>query len=410
MKLDVVALEQKDAVELLVRLAAPGADRARRGRHIQVVLDVGETMNPMKLFSALRGIHYLVERLAVGDTFGLVAFGAQNEVAFPAGQVGDGEAVKEVLGEIRPFGLAEPTTGLLMGIRECQRIGAGQSAIVLISDSNLSAGSPREAQIMAGMADGAREQGFRVSTICMERRPNALLGKVAAAGGGHARLATDGAVAARTLMRVLPGLANKPIRAVSLTLRPGPEVAKCSLPKPWPTVERDDGITFELGDLRDGETRNLDFHLEVPGLADLGHREIVDIEAEWTDFRTKRTESATTRIRVNAPEDEPGGGTVDYDLKLDLSGPDVPRRESGKVGNRTSGPSRPRRQDNPRRPIPPALEERIAEMVSGQTREEVERQLRKLGHEKSREARQGPPRTGGEDQWSDGGQQSEGRT
>ena len=256
MKFDVVALEQEHALDLLVRLAAPGVDRARRsgGRHIQVALDVGETMNPMKLFAALRGIHYLVERLSDGDTFGLVTFGAQNEFAFPAGPVGDGESVQEVLGEIRPFGLAEPTAGLLMAIRECQRIGAGESAIVLISDSNLSAGSPRETSIISGMADGAREQGFRVSTICMEKRPNPLLGKVAKAGGGRARVATDGAVAARALIRALPGLANKPIRAVSLTIRPGPEVTEFSLPNPWPTIEREDGITFELGDLREGES------------------------------------------------------------------------------------------------------------------------------------------------------------
>ena len=91
MTFDVVAMEQEDAVDLLVKLGAPGVDRARRGggRHIQVALDVGEMMNPRKLFPALRGIHYLTQRLTEGDTFGLVTFGASNEVAFPAGPVGE---------------------------------------------------------------------------------------------------------------------------------------------------------------------------------------------------------------------------------------------------------------------------------------------------------------------------------
>lgn len=402
MKLDVVTLEQEGAVELLVRLAAPGADRGRQGRHIQVALDVGETMNPLKLHSALRGIHYLAERLSDGDTFGLVTFGARNEVAFPAGPVGDGEALKEALGEIRPFGLAEPTDGLLMGIRECQRIGTGESAIVLISDSNLNAGSPRDAQILAGMADGAREQGFRVSTVCMERKPNALLGKVAAAGGGRARLATDGAVAARALTRALPGLANKPIRAISLTLRPGPEVAECRLPGPWPTVECEDGITLELGDLREGETCNLNLRLQVPGLAELGHREVIEIEAEWTDFRSRRIESAKTSIEVNVPEDEPGGGSVDYELKMDLSGPEKPRQDPGQPAIQPPRSSRPKRPNKPRRPIPKALEERMEEMVREQTRVEVHRRLRELGHDLPQGSHRGPTASSDEGQWPDG--------
>jgi hypothetical protein len=403
MTFDVVAMEQEDAVDLLVKLGAPGVDRARRGggRHIQVALDVGEMMNPRKLFPALRGIHYLTQRLTEGDTFGLVTFGASNEVAFPAGPVGDSEALREVLGKLHPFGLAEPTAGLLLAVRECQRIGARESAIVMISDSTLSAGSPREASIISGMADGAREQGFKVSTICMENRPSALLGRIAAAGGGRARVSSDGTAAARALMRALPGLANKPIRAVSLTVRPGPEVASCNLPDPWPVADSEDGLTLELGDMRAGETLALDFHLEIPGLAELGHREVIEIEAQWTDFKSKRTESARTSIRVNVPEDEPGGKPVDYELKLDLSGPETPQPESGGKASQPPSLNRPRREKKPRRPIPRALEERMEEMVREQTRAEVRRHLGELGYEQLREPGQGPPDAGGENHWPD---------
>ena len=142
---------------------------------------------------------------------------------------------------------------------------------------------------------------------------------------------------------------------------------------------------------------------------------MVEIEAEWTDFRSRRTESAHTSIRVNIPEDQPKGNPVDYDLKLDLSGPEPsqtnrprqkPRSGQSDANQQRAGSDqqRSRRQGKPRRPIPKALEERVEEMVRERTRAEVQRQLRELGHDQPREPRQGPPDVGGEEQWPEGGE------
>lgn len=376
---DVVTLEQQDSVELLVRVAAPATRDPRNaaGRHLQVVLDVGETMHPKKLFPALRGIDQVVSRLSDDDTFGLVTFGLSNEVAFPAGPVGDGSAVEEVLGEIRPIGLADPTAGLLLGIRECQRIGARRSAVVMISDADLSAGDRRESQVIVGMAGGAREQGFPVSTISMGPRPGNLLRQISRHGGGRAHLAGDGSAVAGVLAGVLPGLLDRPIRALSLSVRTSIEVEQFSLSGDWPVLDLDGETTLELGDLRAGESVGTTVRLRVSGLGDIGHLEIAELELEWTDVTTKCTQSALAPIWVNLPEGASGCGEIAYQTKLDFELardmlPDTAEdmKEDG---------ARPRRTRRPTsRPIPPTLEARVEELVRERTAIEVERQLREL--------------------------------
>ncbi len=134
---------------------------------------------------------------------------------------------------------------------------------------------------------------------------------------------------------------NKPIRAVSLMVRPSLEVASLSLPEPWPVADGEDCLTLNLSEMRAGETLFLDFHLEIPELAELGHEDVIEIEARWTDIKTKRTESARTRIWVNIPEDEPGGEPVDYELKLNLSGPENPQPDSGAEADLPPSPDLP---------------------------------------------------------------------
>ena len=375
---NVVSLERGDGAELLVSVEAPAVDgtRHRDSHHLQVVLDIGETMNQRRLlFAALRGIDYLVSQLPEGDTFGLVTFGATNEVAFPAGPVGDGSTVKEVLGGIRSFGLAEPFGGLLMGIRECQRIGVHNSSIVLISDSRLRTDGQRDRQMLIGLAGGALEQGMPVSTICMDPRPGAILRQVARQGGGQATQTTDGGATTRALMKSVPGLAEKAFRGISLTVRCTPDVAGFDTPAPVPSIELGDGITYELGDLGEGESRSIDFRLEIPELASIGPREVAEIELRWTDMKEKRTETARADIWANALEGGPGGGATERSTEMAFSGPDYTERLPEDDESDGLPPGDNRQRPAPRRPTPSAAQRRIREIVTEQVRLEVERQL-----------------------------------
>jgi len=372
LNLNIISFERKDGADLLVGIKAPG--RRRDGRHLQIVLDIGESMNPAKLFPALRGLHYLLGELGEKDTFGLITLGVEARVAFPAGPVTDVEELHEMFSGVRPFGPSEPTAGLLTAIRECQRIGARAAAIVLISDSNLNCATPRESQMIVGMAEASREQGFRVSTISMERKQNPLLAKIAREGGGRSSKVTDGGDMSRALAKAQPGLANKPIRSLNLTFRASPDVTQVSLLDPRPTVELDDDITVELGDLRDGEALRLTFKLDIPDLAELGHSEVGEVELQWTDFRTMSIESVKTTVHVNCPPDGTGGGSLEFDTKMDLSGSKDPREKSTSSRGTTGRPEQ--RQKKPRRALPGSIRAQIAQTVRGQVRSEVERQLR----------------------------------
>lgn len=370
--LSIASYEREDGADLLVGVQAPG--ERRPSRHLQVVLDIGESMGPMKLFPALRGLHYLLGELSGKDTFGLVTIGKDAQVAFPAGPVTDLEELHEIFNGVRPFGPSEPTSGFLTAIRECQRIRAPKTAIVLISDSHLKCVTRGESHMIVGMAQACREQDFRVSTISMERKPNQLLTNIAQRGGGRSSQATRGSEVSAALATAHPDRGNTPIRSLSLTFRPSPDVIELRQLDSRPVVPGADGITVELGDMRYGETDRLAFELDIPDLAELGHAEVGEVELQWTDIRTASIESVKTAVKVNCPTDGSGGAPMVFETKMDLSR----RKDPDGTSEPTRGPAgRPdQRRKRTHRALPASLKEQIAKTIQEQVRSEVERQLR----------------------------------
>ena len=241
-----------------------------------------------------------------------------------------------------------------------------------------------------------------MSTVCMDGKPGPLLGQIARAGGGRAGQASDGGGASRALMKTLPGLAEKPFRAVSLTVRAWLEVEHFSIPQNWPSFDHEEGITFELGDMDEGDFRSLDFHLDIPGLADLGHHDIAEVEAQWTDCRTRRIESARTSVWVNIPEEESAGGEIEYGTRMNFPRPSPAGEPSANAADGSDAQRRRPRPEQPRRKIPKALEKRVAEIAREQASLEVERLLRQADGQPQDESRSGQPERSDERKWPDG--------
>ena len=400
---EVVAVDGGEEVEVMLRLQAPGEPESdARPFHIQIVLDTSESMHPRKLFPALRGIDYLLNEMRMEDRIGIVTFGGGAKLACPGGVAWEGDEVREAMRQIRPFGLAEPGPGLMMGIRETDRNAVRKKgAIFFISDSRLGSGDRRLAGELAGMAAGALKASYTVSTLSMDGRPNPVLKAIAKAGGGKFIATDDGQRVTRLMLESLPSAARRRIYGVELTVGDLGCGTKVEI-KDYPTEEYDDGVIAQIGDLADGERREIIFRLEVPGMEEMHDDHAASIGLKWSDTGQNKAFWASMPLKVNGYPADPRphvrelfNTDPEEGVLFDFEPVDIPagELETGNLGRRfgpgpvadTPGTSKQRAEAARRRrersrmladgELPPELEEKVIEMVREQTSKETARIL-----------------------------------
>lgn len=400
---EVVALDGGEKVEVMLRLQAPGEPESdAKPFHIQVVLDTSESMHPRKLFPALRGIDYLLNEMRMEDRIGIVTFGGGAKLACPGGMAWEGDETRDAMREIRPFGLAEPGPGLVMGIRETDRNTlSGQGAIFFISDSQMGSGDRELAGELAGMAAGALEAGYTVSTLSMDGRPNPVLKAMAKAGGGKFIATDDGQKVARLMLEKLPSAVGKRIYGVELTVDALGCGTKVEI-NGYPTEEYDDGVIAQIGDLANGERREVIFKLEVPGMEEMHDDHAASIGLKWSDTGKKKAFWASMPLKVNGYPADPRprvrelfNTDPEEGVLFEFEPVEIPEEEletripSSRPGALpgTEKPASPkeraeaarRRRERSRMlaagELPPDLEEKVMEMVREQTSKETARIL-----------------------------------
>ena len=400
---EVVAVDGGEKVEVMLRLEAPGEPESEaEAFHIQIVLDTSESMHPRKLFPALRGIDYLLNEMRMEDRIGIVTFGGGAKLACPGGMAWEGDETREAMRQIRPFGLAEPGPGLMMGIRETDRNTVRkQGAIFFISDSQLGSGDRKLAGELAGMAAGAQKAGYTVSTLSMDGRPNPVLKAIAKAGGGKFIATDDGQRVTRLMLEHLPSAAGKRIYGVELTVGDLGCGTKVEI-KDYPTEEYDDGVIAQIGDLGNGERREIIFKLEVPGMEEMHDDHAASIGLKWSDTGQNKAFWASMPLKVNGYPADPRPDVRELfntdpeeGVLFDFEPVDIPAEElevrnparrlgPGPSGD-TSGTLKERAEAARRRrersrmlaegELPPDLEEKVIEMVREQTSKETARIL-----------------------------------
>ncbi len=309
--LDVVALEQRDRVSMLVHLAAPqGRPRAGRVTHtLEVVLDRSGSMAGEALDAAKAAIGALVTRLDPEDRFGLVTFDDEVQVVVPCGPLDDKDAVRAAVAAVHPGGMTNLSGGYLRGIQEARRAASGAPAtLVLVSDGHANVGVS-DADRLATVARGAHEHGIATSTIGLGAAyDEALLAAVARGGTGNHAYAEDGDSGAAALAAEVDGLLDQVAQAVTLTVRPTGHVAGVELHNDLPAAVVEQTLVVEVGDLLAGEERKLLVSFDVPAMPALGLATVASIEVRWVDVETLATQTVSLPVTVNVvPGDEAAG-------------------------------------------------------------------------------------------------------
>jgi Ca-activated chloride channel homolog len=321
--LDIVAVEAEDEVSVLLELRAPKApaSRKRAPAALEIVLDRSGSMDGDRLEAAKGAIESLIGRLDPTDSFGLVVFDDQVQVAVPAGPLTDKAAICQLVRSIYSGGMTNLSGGLMRGLQEVRRAkGAGSATVVLLSDGHANHGVTAP-EAIGTIAAGARAKGVTTSTVGMGLDyDELLLTAVSKGGAGNTHFAEEADAAGAAVASEVDGLLEQVAQACSLTGRPTGAVERVHLYNDLPAVAIEDGFMVELGDFHSGEERKLLLTIDVPAMAAQGLAEVCSLELQWVDAASLDSHKVTVPVNVNVvPGDQAAGRVADPTVRTELA-------------------------------------------------------------------------------------------
>lgn len=316
--IDMVALEAADKVTLMLDLTAPQNPKhaSRPGQAVQVVLDRSGSMEGEPLDAAKGSLLKLVDRLALQDSFGLVAFDDSALVIVPTRLMADHDmpAMRKAIRNLKTGGSTDISAGYLLGLRELNRVQAtGGATLLLVSDGHANAGE-KDPKFFADVSTKSAGEKVTTSTIGLGTGyDETILEALAQGGGGAHRFAGTideaiGAIAAEVDDLLDKSIVNAVLRVTPTQVISGPPAIEIIQRLPYWV----DGDTYvvQLGDLYSGENRRFVIDLRVPEIQSLGLCKIADITVEYLDLAQRQEISVTMPVNVNVVPGDVAAGRI----------------------------------------------------------------------------------------------------
>jgi Ca-activated chloride channel homolog len=156
--------------EVVVKIDLTAASHKRKMKrtplNLAVVLDRSGSMTGAKIEKARQAAMGLVDQLAPGDYFSLIAYSDCAEVLVPAQQLEDKEAVKSRISRLRPGGSTALYAGVQLGATQLERHLSSRriNRVILLSDGLANVG-PSSTQDLRQLGRALSERGVSVTTI-----------------------------------------------------------------------------------------------------------------------------------------------------------------------------------------------------------------------------------------------------
>ncbi len=156
--------------EVVVKIDLTAAGHKKKAKrtplNLAVVLDRSGSMTGAKLEKARQAAMGLVDQLAPGDFFSLIAYSDRAEVLVPAQVPEDKEAVKSRISRICAGGSTALYAGVELGAKELQKHLADRriNRVILLSDGLANIG-PSSTQDLRQLGHALSERGISVTTI-----------------------------------------------------------------------------------------------------------------------------------------------------------------------------------------------------------------------------------------------------
>jgi Ca-activated chloride channel family protein len=271
-----------DVVARLRIEAQPVRDLPRPAINLALVIDTSGSMEGRAIADARAASLALVDLLRDGDRLAVVTFDSRTEVLVPS-TVLDGDARDEVkarLGRMVARGTTDMHGGLQAGLREVMGnlVRDGINRVVLLGD-----GVPNEPAGIEALAQAAGERGVTITALGLGLDyDETLMARVAQLSGGRFHYVEQSTAVASVFRDEVLRLQRTVARNAHVTLVPGPGVR---IEGVVGQIASQSGtqVTIAVGDLAEGETRDLVVRLAAAGRRPGASVELLDAVMTFDD-------------------------------------------------------------------------------------------------------------------------------
>lgn len=278
----VVAAAKEESIVVRVRVKGlPLAEQKRPPINVALVVDASGSMEGNGIEQARNACAAVVDQLQDGDAFSVVTFGSQPKVVVEATRVSatSKAAAKKAIAGIKASGTTDMVGGLRVGIEQAKAMidPNGINRVVLIGD-----GVPNDPSLLPSLADQAR--GLRLPITSLGLGPEfdeTQMSLLAQRSGGSFHFVENGERVVAVFKSEIARMERLVAKNARVELTPGPGV----------TLEEAIGVQpgrngrkliVPLGDLTEGQARDVLVKVKLTGHADGSKVELLDAVATYT--------------------------------------------------------------------------------------------------------------------------------
>jgi Ca-activated chloride channel homolog len=271
--------------ELLAQIRVGTDNASIRGRspvNVALVVDTSGSMEGDPIQHAREASLALLESLGDGDRLSVVAFHSRADVLLESTALEDSDLdeLRRKVGAMEARGTTDLEAGLQVGLEQLMShlFYEGINRIVLLSD-----GVPNQEGSIVALAQAAGERNITITALGLGRDYNeTLLGQIAQLSGGSFHYIEDSEAVVAVFRNEVLRMQQVYGRNAVVSIRPGPGVRIDSVV--GQNVSQDGAVVrVLLGDLTQGELRDLIVRATVAGHRDGASVEALDVELTFDD-------------------------------------------------------------------------------------------------------------------------------
>lgn len=252
----------------------PGAPRPPI--NVAVVVDTSASMEGTAMEDAKKACTALLDKLSPGDRLALIAFHSGVDVLVPSTVLTTQsmDEIRHKIAEMKPFGTTNLAAGLTAGLSEARKHlrTDGINRIVLLGD-----GVPNDATPLPALAQSAGQSKIAITTLGLGLDyDETVMSTIALNSGGKYHFIKESAKVAEVFQGEVLRLQRVVARGVTLRLATGPGVSVQSIVG----LPMNGASSVLLGDMSEGEERDVVVRLSVPAKHEGSVVELLDAEVD----------------------------------------------------------------------------------------------------------------------------------
>ncbi len=285
---DVLTVEQPQKLYLMAYLTAGPApkDRERRPLNLSLVIDRSGSMAGDKIDYTRQAAQLLVQNLGMRDILSIVLYNDTVETLLMPENVQRKDMINQQIRNIKPGGTTNLSGGWLEGAKLVMQNHDSQhiNRVILMSDGLANRGVTSTEKLVA-IAQQKRGEGVTTTTMGLGTDFNEdLLMQVANAGGGAFYFIESPEVAPLIFQEELQGLLSVVGQNLIISIEQSEVITGVSQLNAYPTQVEGRRITYRLGDVFGDEVKALLLEITIPGLKEIGQRQIAALRFEYDEL------------------------------------------------------------------------------------------------------------------------------